>query len=95
MTRANQKEAERRTLNAALAALGLQVDREPAEGETPDFMVPVSGRTIGVEITMYRSGDVIEGGTGRRQVENEWELLKAAADGYCEPTPSSATSASA
>jgi hypothetical protein len=41
-----------RALNAAL---GLQADREPAEGETPDFMVAVSGRTIGVEITMYRS----------------------------------------
>ncbi len=87
MTRANQKEAERRTLNAALAALGLQAEREPADGETPDFMVPVLGRTIGVEITMYRSRDVIEGGTGRRQVENEWELLKAAVDGYREANP--------
>jgi hypothetical protein len=87
MTRASQKEAERRTLRAALAALGLHADREPIGGETPDFMVPVSGRTIGVEITMYRSGDVIEDGTGRRQVENEWELLKAAADGYREAHP--------
>jgi len=75
MTRPNQKEGERRTLNAALAALDLQADREPADGETPDFIVSVAGRTIGVEVTMYRSGDVIEGGTGRRQVENEWELL--------------------
>lgn len=87
MTRANQKNDERRTLNAALAALGLQPDREPAQGETPDFMVPVSGNTIGVEITMYRSGDVIEGGIGRRQDENEWELLKAAADGYRKAHP--------
>ena len=87
MTRPNQKEGERRTLNAALAALDLQADREPADGETPDFIVSVAGRTIGVEVTMYRSGDVIEGGTGRRQVENEWELLKAAADGYREANP--------
>ncbi len=87
MTRANQKEAERLTLNAALAALGLHTDREPAEGETPDFMVSLSGRTIGVEMTMYRSGDVIENGTGRRQVENEWELLKGAANGFREANP--------
>lgn len=82
MTRLNQKEAERRTLNAALAALGLIPDREPAEGETPDFMLLLSGRTIGVEITMYPSGDIVEDGTGRRQVESEWELLKAAADSF-------------
>ena len=36
---------------------------------------------------MYRSGDVIENGTGRRQVENEWELLKGAANGFREANP--------
>ena len=36
---------------------------------------------------MYRSGDVIEGGTGRRKVESEWELLKAAADAFREAKP--------
>lgn len=87
MTRANQKEAERRTLKAVLAALGLRPDQEPAEGETPDFMLLLSGRTIGVEITMYRSGDKVEDGTGRRLVENEWELLKATADAFREAKP--------
>ena len=80
MTRQNQKDSERRTLDAVLAALGLCPDQEPDAGETPDFMVLLSGRTIGVEITMYRSNATVEDGAGRRQVENEWELLKVAAD---------------
>ena len=82
MTRPNQKEAERRTLDAVLAALGVCPEREPADGETPDFTVVLSGKAVGVEITMYRSGDTVEDGTGRRLVENEWELLKAASDHF-------------
>jgi hypothetical protein len=87
MTRPNQKESERRTLDAVLAALGVRPDQEPEDGETPDFTVTLSGKTIGVGITMYRSGDTVEGGTGRRQVENEWELLKAASDRFRSQKP--------
>jgi hypothetical protein len=87
MTRPNQKDSERRSLNAVLAALGVRPDQEPDEGETPDFTLLLSGRTIGVEITMYRSGDTVEDGMGRRQVENEWELLKAAADRFRDENP--------
>jgi hypothetical protein len=82
MTRPNQKDSERRTLNAVLEALGVRPDQEPDQGETPDFTLLLSGRTIGVEITMYRSGATVEDGTGRRQVENEWELLKVASDRF-------------
>jgi hypothetical protein len=53
MTRTDQKQAERRTLDAILGALGLRPDQEPEAGEAPDFTMPVSGRRIGVEITMY------------------------------------------
>ena len=87
MTRPNQKESERRTLDAVLAALGLRPDQEPDAGEAPDYMLLLSGRTIGVEITMYRSHDTVEDGTGRRQVENEWELLKVAADRFRNENP--------
>src|SRR4051812_22385005 len=87
MTRANQKDCERRTLDAVLAALGVRPDQEPTEGETPDFMVVLSGRMIGIEITMYRSGATVDDGTGRRQVESEWELLKAASDRYRSEHP--------
>lgn len=66
MTRAVQKTSERATLDAVLAAVGLRPDQEPVPREAPDFTLSVSGRKIGVEITMYRSGD----GSGRRQVES-------------------------
>jgi hypothetical protein len=82
MTRPNQKDSERRTLDAILAALDVRPDQEPDEGEAPDFTLLLSGRMIGVEITMYRSGATVEDGTGRRLVENEWELLKAASDRF-------------
>jgi hypothetical protein len=87
MTRQNQKDSERRTLDSVFNALGVRPDQEPAQGETPDFMVRLSGRAIGIEITMYRSGDTVEDGMGRRQVENEWELLKVAADRFRDENP--------
>ncbi len=82
MTRPRQKQAERRTLDAIFAALGLRPDRAPEEGETPDFIVHLAGRAIGVEVTMYQSGDAVEGGLPRRAVENEWDVLKNAADAF-------------
>jgi hypothetical protein len=54
MTRPDQKLSERQTLDAVFAALGLRPDKEPEAGETPDFTVLVSGRTLGVEITTYQ-----------------------------------------
>jgi hypothetical protein len=82
MTRPAQKQAERRTLDGVIAALGLHPDHEPEEGEAPDFTMPVSGRTIGVEITMYSSGATVEGGMERRQVESEWEILQRASETF-------------
>jgi hypothetical protein len=87
MTRPSQKESERRTLDRLLEGLGVRPDQEPIDGETPDFRLLLGGRTIGVEITMYRSGDTVEDGMGRRQVENEWELLKVAADRFRDQNP--------
>lgn len=75
MTRADQKISERRALDAVLEALGLFPDQPPEAGEAPDFMVLLSGRAVGVEITMYRSGAAVEGGMGRRMVESEWDRL--------------------
>jgi hypothetical protein len=82
MTRPDQKLSERRTLDAVLAALRLRPDQEPVEGEAPDFTMLVSGRTVGVEITMYRSGATVEGGKERRPVESEWDILSAASDKF-------------
>jgi hypothetical protein len=44
-------------------------------GETPDFIVSLCGRSIGIEITQYRSGETVGGGPERRQVEAEWQKL--------------------
>jgi len=82
MTRLAQKQSERQTLNGVIAALGLRLDQSVKEGEAPDFIVPISGRHVGVEITMYRSGATVDDGTARRPVESEWERLKAAADAF-------------
>lgn len=50
MTRATQKEAERRHLQIALELLGEQ-DTQVTEGERPDFFVTfASGRQVGVEV---------------------------------------------
>jgi len=76
MTRPTQKKSERQTLDAVLAALGVKADREPEEGEAPDFTIPISGQTIGAEITMYRSGTTVDGGFPHRTVESEWERLQ-------------------
>jgi hypothetical protein len=87
MTRPDQKQSERETLHAVLAALGLHPDEEPEEGEAPDFTMPIAGRRIGVEMTMYQSGATVEDGRGRRQVESEWDQLKAAGDAFRRNRP--------
>jgi hypothetical protein len=87
MTREVQKTIERQTLEVVLAALGLRPDQEPEAGETPDFIVSLAGRRIGVEITMYSSSDTVDGGHRRRQVESEWDKLQAAARAHCTTRP--------
>lgn len=87
MTRPTQKTSERGTLYRVLSGLGLHPDAEPVEGETPDFMLTLSGRTIGVEITMYRSGETVEGGHERRQAEAEWDKLLSASDAFRNARP--------
>jgi hypothetical protein len=87
MTQKDQKANERRTLDSVLAALGLQLDNEPQEGETPDFTFDHSNRTVGVEVTMYRSDEIFESGFRRRQLESEWECLWAASVAFRNSQP--------
>jgi hypothetical protein len=87
MTREVQKIIERRTLDVLLASLGLTPRQEPEAGEAPDFMVSLSGRRIGVEITIYSSADVVDGGYARRQVESEWDKLRLASQSFCTTHP--------
>ena len=87
MTRPDQKLSERLTLDAVFAALGMRPDQEPEAGETPDFTVLLSGRTVGVEITTYQSGATVDGGTERRKVESEWDILQRASDAFRSEHP--------
>src|SRR5262249_57733192 len=77
-----QKDAERPDLNRILAALALTPDSEPEAGETPDFIIQLRGQSVGVEITLYRSGEIIDGTVKRRAAESGWDLLKAAAQEF-------------
>jgi hypothetical protein len=77
MTRQSQKESERGTLDVLLSALSMTPDKID-DGEQPDFMLTVCGRTIGVEVRMYQSGTTVGSGFGQRQVESEWEALQLA-----------------
>jgi hypothetical protein len=79
MTQASQKAVERQTVEMLVSVLALTPDAVE-EGETPDWVLSVSGRTVGVEVTMYQSGSTVAARFGRRQVESEWEILKRAAD---------------
>ena len=87
MTRPDQKLSERQTLDAVLAALNLLPDQEPQAGETPDFTVQISGRAVGIEITTYQSGATVDGGTARRKVESEWDLLQRASETFRDARP--------
>jgi hypothetical protein len=83
MTRAIQKAEERAVLDLVFAGLGVLPDREPdLSGETPDAIVTIGGRRIGIEITAYDSGEMIEGKHGRRQVESEWDKIKLASEAF-------------
>jgi|SRR5262245_37576352 len=81
MTREIQKDAERLVLDSILAALALTPDSKPEVSEAPDFIIQLRGQSIGVEITLQRSGEIIDG-IIRRAVESEWELLKASAETF-------------
>ena len=87
MTRSAQKTIERSILDIILAGLGVEPDIDPEPGETPDFIVTIGGQQIGVEITAYDSGELIEGKHGRRQVESEWDKLKLASDAFRAAAP--------
>jgi len=87
MTTADQKDAERRTLRNLLAMLALEPEEEPSGGETPDFVLSVSGRRIGVEITAFQSGDTTADGVELRKVEGEWQKFEAASEEFRQARP--------
>ncbi|MGD0232476.1 MAG: hypothetical protein ABSC19_19340, partial [Syntrophorhabdales bacterium] len=91
MTRSTQKQKEREILRQLLSATGIRPDSDPLEGEKPDFMIQISGRTVGVEVVMYQSGGtVVRAGRRaiqRRAVESEWERLETYSKGFQKKHP--------
>ncbi len=75
MTRATQKQGECAVLRELLLAIGVQLEGCPPDGEAPDFIIPICGRAVGVEVTMYQSGKAVAG-FRKRAVEAEWESLE-------------------
>lgn len=75
MTRPNQEKEEREILDELLSATGIRPECGPTKGEQPDFMMQISGLTVGVEVVMYQSGKKVTGGV-RRAVEAEWECFE-------------------
>ena len=41
-------------------------------GESPNFIVPLEGKKVGIEITEHHSAFVTSGGKPRRAIEQEW-----------------------
>ncbi len=72
MTRPRKKQDESEALSELLSATRVELESQPLESETPDFVIRMSGRTIGVEITMYRSGQALAG-IPKRAIEAAWE----------------------
>jgi hypothetical protein len=82
VTHNSKKENERRVLSRVLAALRETSKSEPQAREAPDFILQLRGQSVGVEITTYRSEEVIEPNVKRRSAESEWETLRAAAQNF-------------
>lgn len=80
MTRSNQKQEECEILRVLLRVTGIRPESGPLEGEKPDFMMQISGRTVGVEVVMYQSDKTVacvgRRAFKKRAVESEWERLE-------------------
>lgn len=76
-----QKMAEYGYLKSFVALLmpGLELNENNTEcGESPDFVVNLENRRIGVEITDHYSDDIDVNGRPRQATEADWESLRGA-----------------
>jgi len=70
-----KKENERFYLDKFLALLGKVAD-EIHPGESPDFIVSIATKKIGIELTDFHSDLKGESGKPRRAVEEAWRLIQ-------------------
>jgi hypothetical protein len=81
MTRSIQKESEHEALMKLLADIGIKPDSDPTPGETPDFLLSLRGRLVGVELTKYQSGKVVAA-VSQRAIEAAWEEFEKSASSF-------------
>lgn len=82
MTRSSKKEREK--FYAAQWLLRRRIKARLEDSEHPDFVVRLSGETLGIEIIEYHSGVMRRGGSRGRQVEAAWEALQDYSDMFRE-----------
>lgn len=70
-----KKENERFYLDKFLALLGKMAD-EISPGESPDFIVNIATKKIGIELTDFHSDLKGENGKPRRAIEETWRLIQ-------------------
>ena len=70
-----KKEMERCCLNNFFAILDMAPD-EISSGESPDFIVNLQQKKIGIELTEFHSGSKRRKGSFRRSGEDAWELVQ-------------------
>lgn len=88
MTRPIQKQSERDTLRTLFFVLDMPPEISCEDGEAPDFMVQIDDRTIGIEVTMYQSGQIVAAtGIQKRKVESEWERFNCSSRFFREEQP--------
>lgn len=83
MTRNTQKNEERAALVELMRTIDIDPDFPPIEGEAPDFIIQLSNRLVGIEMTKFQAASS-SGGTGRRGVEAAWEALEESSRPYRE-----------
>ena len=81
MTRSNKKQKEYdEILHPLLCSTGIQPRCGPLGSENPDFMMQISDRMVGVEVTMFQSDKTVtcvgRRVIKRRAVESEWERFE-------------------
>jgi len=70
-----KKETERFYLNEFLGVLGIAPDYIH-QGESPDFIITLKTKRLGIELTYFHSNARGECGRTRREIEESWKSLK-------------------
>ena len=78
-----KKENERFYLDKFLALLG-KVPDEIKSGESPDFIIILQQKKIGIELTNFHSNSTGEHGRPRREIEETWVALQETIMGEVE-----------